>query len=149
MMQAARQLSPSARLQAVNRFFNRIPYRSDSAANGGSERWATPIEFLRENAGDCEDYAIGKFFSLRLLGFADRDLRIVAVFDRVQRAGHAILSVTLDGRRHILDSRTDRIYADSPVIDFTPTISMNETDHWRHFQKTKQLVTISNALMFR
>ena len=38
--------------------------------------WATPIEFMGTGAGDCEDYAIAKYFSLINLGIPEDKLRI-------------------------------------------------------------------------
>ena len=54
-------------LRAVNLFVNRWPYRPDQDTYGRRDHWATPLEFFA-NSGDCEDYAIAKYVSLRRLG---------------------------------------------------------------------------------
>ena len=41
--------------------------------------WETPVEALWKGAGDCEDYAIAKYFSLRHLGVSSDKLRITYV----------------------------------------------------------------------
>ena len=51
-------------LAAVNRFVNQWPYRTDADNYGRSDYWATPLEFFRRS-GDCEDYVIAKYRSLR------------------------------------------------------------------------------------
>ncbi|MFQ6016751.1 MAG: transglutaminase-like cysteine peptidase, partial [Kiloniellaceae bacterium] len=65
---AAAGLDRMEKLRAVNRFFNRWPYKTDRMVYGVGEYWATPTEFM-SRSGDCEDYAIAKFFALRELGF--------------------------------------------------------------------------------
>ena len=62
---------PFDQLQAVNRFLNDWRYQADQQNYGRRDYWATPLEFLRRS-GDCEDYAIIKYVSLRQLGFARR-----------------------------------------------------------------------------
>src|SRR3546814_732145 len=79
-------------LKTVNGYFNRWPYKIDRELYGVSEFWATPQEFMKRS-GDCEDYAIAKFFVLRDLGYANDKLRIVILMDRIRRIGHAVLAV--------------------------------------------------------
>lgn len=150
MMQSAQGRSRADQAQLVNSFFNRLTYRTDGQEYGQAEHWATPVEFLSRGAGDCEDYATAKFFSLRLLGFDDRDLRVVALNDRIERIGHAVLTVSMGGTRYVLDNRTDRIFAESYYRHYEPLVSMNESGQWRNLQRqAKQLRDISSALTFR
>ena len=44
-------------------------------------------------SGDCEDYAIAKFFALRQLGFGAEQMRIVILWDEIRGIGHAVLAV--------------------------------------------------------
>ena len=55
-------------LYAINRFFNRLKFVDDIEHWRKEDYWATPLEFLSTNAGDCEDFTIAKYFSLRELG---------------------------------------------------------------------------------
>jgi transglutaminase-like putative cysteine protease len=57
----------SEQLIQVNRYVNEIQYMQDVANWGESDHWAAPAEFFA-NGGDCEDYAIAKYFLLRELG---------------------------------------------------------------------------------
>ena len=70
--------SPSDRekLEKVNHFFNsRIRFASDMEVWGVQDYWASPIEFLCKKAGDCEDFAIAKFFTLKAMGVAEEKLK--------------------------------------------------------------------------
>lgn len=119
-------------LKTVNGYFNRWPYRIDRELYGVSEFWATPQEFMKRS-GDCEDYAIAKFFVLRDLGYANEDLRIVILMDRIRRIGHAVLAVYAMGDILILDSLTDLIFSHRKYRHYVPQYSMNETTRWAHF----------------
>ena len=41
--------------------------------------WATPIEFLASHGGDCEDFAIAKYFTLIQLGIPEEQLTLTYV----------------------------------------------------------------------
>ena len=64
------------KLKYVNDFFNRVRYISDIKHWRVIDYWATPFEFVGTGAGDCEDYAIAKYFALIRLGIPERKLRI-------------------------------------------------------------------------
>lgn len=73
------KLDELAKLDKVNRFFNQIPYMTDAEHWGTEDYWATPVQLLASNAGDCEDYAIAKYMSLVKLGITEEKLRITYV----------------------------------------------------------------------
>jgi predicted transglutaminase-like cysteine proteinase len=119
-------------LKTVNAYFNRWPYKLDRELYGVSEYWASPQEFMKRS-GDCEDYAIAKFFVLRDLGYANDKLRIVILMDRIRRVGHAVLAVYALSDILILDSLTDLIFSHKKYRHYVPQYSMNETTRWAHF----------------
>ena len=83
-------LDERTRVEAVNRFFNRIvAYGKDSEAWGRPDYWATPMETLRRGAGDCEDYAIAKYFALQAIGIPASRLRLFYVRLHPGQAGGA------------------------------------------------------------
>ena len=54
--------SEPEKLKQINNFFNqKINYAEDIDLWGQSDYWATPLESLGHEAGDCEDYAIAKY----------------------------------------------------------------------------------------
>jgi len=127
--QAASGLDRHGQLRAVNRFFNRWPYKSDRETYRASEYWAAPDEFMAYS-GDCEDYAIAKFFALRELGFANQELRIAVVYDNLRRIGHAVLAVYTEGDILILNNQTDTIASHARYDNFVPWYLVNETTLW-------------------
>ena len=127
--QATAGLDRHGQLRAVNRFFNRWPYKSDRETYRTSEYWAAPDEFMAYS-GDCEDYAIAKFFALRELGFANRNLRIAVVFDNLRQIGHAVLAVYTEDDILILNNQTDTIAYHARYDHFMPMYLVNETALW-------------------
>ena len=70
----------AAKIKAVNDFYNqRLAYMEDIDNWGVQDYWASPLEALGKGAGDCEDYAIGKYFTLTSLGIPHSRLRMVYV----------------------------------------------------------------------
>lgn len=126
---AAAPLARMDKLHAVNRFFNRWPYKSDRETYRAAEYWATPSEFMTYS-GDCEDFAIAKFFALRELGFANHELRIAVVFDSLRQIGHAVLAVYTEDDILILNNQTDTIASHSRYGHFVPKYLVNETTLW-------------------
>lgn len=62
------------KLEAVNVFFNLFQYYTDLAHWGTPDYWATPLEFVVSGGGDCEDFAVAKYFTLLALGVPDEKL---------------------------------------------------------------------------
>lgn len=124
-------------LRTVNAFFNRWPYRLDEDIYGTSDWWATPQEFLRLS-GDCEDYAICKYFALRELGFSPENLRIVVLKDRIRNIGHAVLAVFLEDEVYVLDNVTDMIFPHTKYRHYIPQYSLNEQARWAHIPIAKK-----------
>ncbi|WP_119271784.1 transglutaminase-like cysteine peptidase [Taklimakanibacter deserti] len=123
-------LAPLARLIAVNAYVNgHIRYADDSMIYGRADVWASPSRALG-GRGDCEDYAIAKYESLRALGFAERDLRIVVLKDLHRKLGHAVLSVRLGQNLYILDNQKARPFLHDTVAYYAPVFSINREGRW-------------------
>ncbi len=115
----------------VNRFINRAPYIIDPVNYRVSDYWATPLQFLNKD-GDCEDYAIAKFISLRELGFTNDQLRIVILDDLNLGVAHAILVVYLEGEVLVLDNQQAKVVPAAKVRHYRPIYSINEEHWWLH-----------------
>ena len=120
---------PRRPVRAVNRFANYAPYMTDPVNYHMPDYWATPLQFLKLD-GDCEDYAITKYLSLRALEFADDDLRIVVLEDMNLRIAHAILVVYLDGVAWVLDDQVPEVVRAESIHHYRPIYSLNETTWW-------------------
>ncbi len=118
-------------IEAVNQMVNRAPYRDDAVNYGLRDYWATPAE-LFTRGGDCEDYAFAKFTALRALGFSNRDLRLVVVYDLARGIPHAVLAVDLGSETLILDSQFNTIFAAARLRRYLPYYSVNEKGGWIH-----------------
>jgi len=131
IIKAASKLDRAGKIRAVNEFFNRWPYKEDSEIYGRSEYWATPSEFMAKS-GDCEDFAIAKYFALRQLGFGEQDMRVVILMDEIRGIGHAVLAVYEGDKAIILDSLSNMIVSHVRYKHYRPQYSMNETARWAH-----------------
>ena len=122
---------PRAQIEAVNTAMNRARYVLDRVNWGVEDYWATPSEFFWKD-GDCEDYAIAKFLSLRALGFPPDRLRIVVVQDLNLKVPHAILAVYQPQGVLLLDNQIRSVIEADRVRHYRPIYSLNETGWWRH-----------------
>ncbi|NYT45424.1 transglutaminase-like cysteine peptidase [Alcaligenaceae bacterium] len=124
-------LSTDRQLRRVNTFWNEMVMGTEDLALWSREDyWATPLETLGRRAGDCEDYVIGKYFSLIHMGVPEEKLRFIYV--RLDQGGsksiaHMILGyyATPESEPLILDSLTDSIRPASQRRDLKPVFSFN------------------------
>jgi len=121
-------------INAVNLYANKKSYILDMANYGREDYWAIAKEFLY-NGGDCEDYAITKFFSLCWLGFDMDNLRIVILQDVNLRIAHAVLAVSYNNDILILDNQTQRVVSHRTIAHYLPLYSVNEQKWWLHLPK--------------
>ncbi len=127
----APELPRLRQLRLVNRFINLRQWHVEPHQN---DRWRTLTEFLSAG-GDCEDYAIAKYFALRQLGFAAADVRIGIARDRETRAYHAVTVVRIEDVIYFLDVDGDP-RRNRPSYRFL--FSMNEDSIWDHVPKRVQ-----------
>jgi predicted transglutaminase-like cysteine proteinase len=134
LLQADRDLAEPAKLASINDFWNQSVAQSEDRIVWGTEDyWATPLEALGKGAGDCEDYVIGKYFSLIKLGVPTSKLRFVYVKARVggpqstEQVAHMVLGYypTPDAMPLVLDSLVSNILPASQRRDLVPIFSFN------------------------
>ncbi|WP_165957349.1 transglutaminase-like cysteine peptidase [Pseudomonas sp. H9] len=90
-------LSDHEKLRRVNDFFNRtIRYGEDIDIWKKADYWASPMETLEMGMGDCEDFALAKFFTLQQLGIADSHLRMVYATQTSTQQAHMVLGYWAD-----------------------------------------------------
>jgi predicted transglutaminase-like cysteine proteinase len=121
-------LAEQDKLDNVNRFFNRqIRFADDSHVWQQIDYWATPIESLIKGAGDCEDYAIAKYFSLRRLGIPSEKLRITYVKALRLNQAHMVLTYypSPTAEPLVLDNLIDPIHPASRRQDLLPVDAFN------------------------
>lgn len=123
------------KLKLVNDFFNQIPFVSDIEHWGKPDYWATPVEMLASNGGDCEDYAIGKYFTLLALGFNMDKLRITyvkAINLPPSDQAHMVLTYhpKPDAMPLVLDNLNGEIKPANERNDLVPVYSFNGDGLW-------------------
>ncbi|WP_373073971.1 transglutaminase-like cysteine peptidase [Sulfurimonas sp.] len=85
-------LSKKEQLAKVNSYLNQLLSKTDSNNNKTTDYWETPKEFLKIGYGDCEDYAIIKYYTLLKLGFKKSRLYMTIVYDKFSKSYHMVLS---------------------------------------------------------
>lgn len=128
LIQSSANLAERDKLNEVNRFFNRtIRFVDDIQLWRENDYWATPVEMLVKGAGDCEDYSIAKYFTLRRLGIPSEKLRITYVKALNYNQAHMVLtyysSPTADPL--VLDNLINDIHPASQRRDLLPVYAFN------------------------
>lgn len=127
------------RLKKINDFFNqKILFADDLLLWGESDYWATPLETLGKQAGDCEDYTIAKYMFLRAANIPNQKLRLNYVRAMVNRDGRKISQAhmvliyyaTPESEPLILDSLNPEIRPASQRSDLSPIFSFNDKGLW-------------------
>lgn len=126
-----KQASAAEQVRRVNQYVNDIRYIEDVRNYGKTDQWATPMEFFSKG-GDCEDYAIAKYASLRALGFSTDQMRIAIVQDKIKNIPHALLIVHTDEGTFVLDNQDKRTRQVDQVTRYKPIFSINSTNWWLH-----------------
>ena len=139
MLQDADAQPEQARLERVNTFFNRrIRFDDDALIWKTNDYWATPLETMGRKAGDCEDFAIAKYVSLRLLGVPADKLRLIYVRAQIGGPSSAISQAhmvvgyfpTPDAEPLVLDNLIGEIRPAARRPDLFPVFSFNDAGLW-------------------
>lgn len=122
---------PVRQILKVNLWFNGYPYKQDNWTYGKDDHWATPSEFL-QHGGDCEDFVIIKYLTLRRLGFSAEDMKLTMVYDVFSGTDHALLIVNYDEQTYVLDNRDNMTIEDHYSERYTPHYAFNENELWTY-----------------
>lgn len=120
-------------LKQVNQFFNaRMAFRDDIVVWKQQDYWATPIEFLRKGAGDCEDFALAKYFTLREMGVPANQLRITYVKALELNQAHMVVTwySTPTAIPLVLDNLKTAILPATQRTDLLPVYAFNGEGLW-------------------
>ncbi|WP_310446619.1 transglutaminase-like cysteine peptidase [Thiobacillus sp.] len=129
----------AVKLRQVNDFFNRrIRFGEDSDIWGKQDYWATPLETLGRSEGDCEDFAIAKYATLKQLGIPAEKLRLTYVKARIGGPqstlvqAHMVLSYypAPDDEPLVLDNLIGDIRPASRRADLTTIFGFNAEGLW-------------------
>ncbi len=84
--QKTKEFNELKKMYRVNSYVNRIISKNDA-----QNKWLTPKEFLIIGRGDCEDYAITKYFALKKLNIDVSKLYLSVVKMKGSRNYHMVL----------------------------------------------------------
>jgi len=136
------------KLNVVNTWFNYIKYKSDNENYGTSDYWASLYEFVGKGSGDCEDYTIGKYYTLKTLGVDPKKLKFAYVIYK-DRSGKSISHMVLVYLKTpepksradflILDNTNHKLLPASKRPDITKVIRMINGDTGPKSKKWQQL----------
>ena len=139
MIESARTKPERERLELVNAFFNsHVLFEDDQIVWKQADYWATPLETLGRGQGDCEDYSIGKYVTLGLLGVPIERLRITYVRAEFGLPGsglsqaHMVLAYyeTPEGEPLVLDNLVSEVRPASRRTDLRPIFGFNSQGLW-------------------
>lgn len=131
LMEIAAEQDVLTQLAVVHEFFNNTTPAAEAFDRSGRDVWEPLYITASTLRGDCEDVALAKYYTLRRLGWAAEDLRVLVGWDREERDWHAMLAVRVDGEVQVLDS----ILGFRPVEAFFRTrliYSISELGIWDH-----------------
>lgn len=137
LLERLRPADLETRLREVNGFFNRrVRWLDDIDIWGQEDYWATPLETLGRGQGDCEDFSIAKYITLKELGVPGEELRMIYVRARIGRSGitqaHMVLGYyeTPAADPLVLDNLVPSITRGSLRDDLKPLFSFNSSGLW-------------------
>lgn len=118
------------KLNYINSFFNKILPMSDYAKYKTDDYWSTPKEFLIEGRGDCEEYAISKYFALKDTGIDINKLFLSIVKVKGKTNYHMVLLYfkTKESMPLVLDNLSFRVLPFDKRIDLLPKVIFNEKE---------------------
>lgn len=158
MHNASGSTAESAKIVTVNRFFNqRIRFVDDAVVWGQNDYWATPLETLSKGAGDCEDFAIAKYFTLLALNVPPSRLRLTYVRAAMNRNGetafvpHMVLAYYPQSGKEplVLDNLIESIQPASARPDLRPVFSFNTEGLWEQMGVTASTVPLDRLSRWR
>lgn len=132
LIDTAPEYSLMDNLRRVNDFFNGAAFVDDIEVWGREDYWATPLEFLIVDAGDCEDFAMAKYFTLRQMGIDPDTLRMTYCRATTINQAHMVVSYypARNSSPLILDNLDRRILPAPERSDLIPVYSFNGDSLW-------------------
>jgi predicted transglutaminase-like cysteine proteinase len=120
--------SPTQQVAGVYAYFNAIKYK-EHGPDCGIDCWKSRLQFLAQREGDCGDHALAEYFTLKRLGFQERDLQLIVAqlpgLDDSFKGGHVVLRARAEGAYYILDNRRNNLADLSGLRKYKVLAGMN------------------------
>lgn len=118
------------KLNYINSFYNKILPIQDSRKYKSDDYWSTPKEFLIQGNGDCEEYAISKYFALKEIGVEANKLFLSVVKVKGSTNYHMVL-LYLENKKSmplVLDNLSFKVLSFDKRTDLIPKFIFNENE---------------------
>ncbi|NQZ53376.1 MAG: transglutaminase-like cysteine peptidase [Piscirickettsiaceae bacterium] len=132
LIDSGSQWSDIKKLTNVNDFVNQFDFVDDIVHWRQQDYWATPLQTLVTQGGDCEDFSIAKYFTLSAMGMSEDKLRLTYVKALTINKAHMVVSYFDSPKSEplILDNLNSRILPASQRQDLLPVYSFNGDGLW-------------------
>jgi len=150
-IESYQEFSQYEQLAKVNYFLNDILPKVDKPNVDKENYWETPKEFLTMGKGDCEDYAIIKYFTLLKLGFEKEKLFMTVAYEKYTGQYHMVLSYFKDGDKYplILDNLSFNVVSLQKRKDLVPNMFINDSGVYKLNQDSKLIKVARGAKQFK
>lgn len=127
LMLKLKNATEEEKIKQVNDFFNKMRWTDDMSLWGQRDYWATRMEFIGKDAGDCEDFVIAKYFTLKQLGISTKKLYFTYVKAVDYNQAHMVLSYYKKPKTVplVLDNINKKILPATKRNDLVPVYSFN------------------------
>lgn len=139
LVEREQSVAEGEKLRSVNAFVNRLVFVDDAVHWGREDYWATPLETLVSNGGDCEDFTIAKYYTLRSLRVPESRMRLTYVKSLTLQQPHMVLAYYREPEAEplILDNLVKEILPASSRLDLVPVYSFNTEGLWLARQRAR------------
>lgn len=128
VMKNAEDKEEIIKVRNINSYFNQFRYRKDKYNWKNIEYWASFSEFIGKGRGDCEDYALAKYYSLRKLGVPAKRLKLIS--GKFYKYGHLALGYYKNPKDpYFLDNNKKYLGKVSRTYQFKPETYFNESEY--------------------
>lgn len=126
------ELTDREKLEKVNTFFNQMQFIDDITHWKKSDYWATPVEFLSSGGGDCEDFSLAKYFTIKALGVSETKINMTYVKAVHLNQAHMVVTYfnTPGAIPLVLDNINGSILPATMRQDLVPVYSFNGSGLW-------------------
>ncbi|MDQ1264756.1 MAG: hypothetical protein QG559_1757 [Campylobacterota bacterium] len=144
-LDSLKTLPPQEQLVRINFYLNQLRSLPDVVTYKQNDYWGTPKEFLTCGYGDCEDFAIIKYFTLLKLGFAKEKLFITTSHEKFTGRAHMVLSYFESKEKPplILDNLSYKVLDLSKRVDLQTQIFINEDGSYK-ISETNELTRVGD-----
>ena len=131
-LNTAKTFSKYQKFERINYKVNKIRSMKDEQSQGVGDYWSSPKEFLIDGKGDCEDYAITKFFSLKDVGIDKTKLYLGVGKVKYSKTSHMVMLYfkTNTSIPIVLDNLSWKILPLNKRSDLTVQFVFNEIDSY-------------------